>query len=61
MPRTSFLLSLLETLLITAGGFLLVSLFARAATMSGAELVIGPLAVALVWLGMSGIHPKPSR
>lgn len=40
-------------MLVTMGGVLLVKLLATASTMSDAELLIGPLALALLWAGIS--------
>ena len=50
---SSFLARLAQTVLFTLGGFLLVSLLAQHSTMSYRELIIGPLALALMWLGMT--------
>ena len=49
--RQSTLLALTEALLVTVGGFMLVKLLAPPVTMSDTELVVGPIAVALMWLG----------
>jgi hypothetical protein len=59
MTKTSFLVSLLETLLITAGGLLFVNMLATASSMSNSEMLVGPLSVGLVWLGMHGPRPHP--
>ena len=45
------LASLTQALLVVICGFLLVKLLAPATTMSDTELVVGPIAVALMWLG----------
>ena len=50
---------LCQTLLITAGGFLLIKLVATGSTMSDAELLIGPVSIGLVWLGMGGARRHP--
>ena len=59
MLKTSLLLSLLQTTLITAGGLLFVKVLATASSMSGGQLLTGALSVALVWLGMTGTRPHP--
>ena len=59
MTKTSFYLSLVETLLITAGGVLFVKVLATASSMTDGELLVGPLSVGLVWLGMHGTRPHP--
>lgn len=51
----SLYVSLLQTLLITAGGLLFVNLIATASSMTDGELFVGPLSVGLVWLGMNGL------
>jgi hypothetical protein len=58
-PDSSLLVRLIETLLIAGGGFLLVTLLAHGSAMSKGELLIGPLAVALIWLGITGALPHP--
>lgn len=50
---SSFLARLAQTLLFSLGGFLLVSLLAQHPTMSYRELMIGPLSLALMWLGLT--------
>jgi hypothetical protein len=60
MTNTSFYRSLLETVLITAGGLLFMKVLATASSMSDSELLVGPLSVGLVWLGMNGTRPHPS-
>ena len=52
----SLYVSLLQTLLITAGGFLFVNVIATASSMTDGELFVGPLSVGLVWLGMNGLR-----
>lgn len=59
MTKTSLLVSLLETMLITAGGLLFVNMLATASDMSTSEMLVGPLSVGLVWLGMHGPRPHP--
>jgi hypothetical protein len=48
---------LAQTALITAGGFLLVRVFALHSTMSTGELLIGPLSLAALWMGLRGPGP----
>jgi hypothetical protein len=55
----SLLVSLLQTVLITAGGLLFVKMLATATSMSDSEVLVGPLSVGLVWLGMHGPRPHP--
>jgi hypothetical protein len=59
MTKSSILVSLLETVLITAGGLLFVNMLATAPSMSDSEVLVGPLSVGLVWLGMHGARPHP--
>jgi hypothetical protein len=59
MLKASLVLSLLQTTLITAGGVLFVNMLATVSSMSDGQLLIGPLSLALVWLGMSGTRPQP--
>lgn len=59
MTKTSFLLSLLQTTLITAGGLLFVNMLATASSMSGSAVLVGPLSIGLVWLGMHDARPDP--
>ncbi|HXT69404.1 MAG TPA: hypothetical protein VN700_06605 [Vicinamibacterales bacterium] len=56
----SLFLSLMQTMLISSAGFLLVDSLARGSAMSNGALLIGPLAVALMWLGLQQIE-KPSK
>lgn len=50
--KLSLLLPLAQTLLISGGGFILVRLLTHGSTTSSGELLIGPVAVALMWLGL---------
>jgi hypothetical protein len=59
--RPSLLVLLVQTLLITIGGLLLVSLLARASAMSESALLVGPLALGLLWLGLGWTGPQPPR
>lgn len=59
--ESSVLVPLVQTLLISGGGFLLVKLLARGSTMSGGELLIGPAAVALMLLGLQQTEKLPSK
>jgi hypothetical protein len=43
---------LMQTLLISVGGFLVVKLLASSSLLSDAELLVGPVAVALMWFGL---------
>jgi hypothetical protein len=52
---STILFLLAQTLMISAGGFLFVSLLARGSNMSDIELLIGPASVGLMWLGMGRI------
>ena len=59
MTKHPFLVSVLETVLITAGGLLFVNMIATTSSMSNSQVVVGPLSVGLVWLGMHGARPHP--
>ena len=57
----SLLIALAQTLLISGGGFLLVTTLARSVSMSGGALLIGPLAVALMVLGLQRAETLASK
>ena len=59
--RPSVLLLLVQTLLVTVGGLLLVSFLAQASAMSESALLIGPLALGLIWFGLGWTGPQPPR
>ena len=52
---------LAQTLLISAGGFLFISLLARGSSMSDSELIVGPVSVGLMWLGMGRAPHGPKH
>ena len=56
----SLLASILQILLVMVGGLMVIRFVAPATSMSDGELLIGPIALGLMWLGLGRHRSTPT-